>query len=149
MIIKQTTLDLNGPELIFTSHPSSATINQGGSTTMTGTAVAAFSSQDPPNPATNTGSISYQWYAINIFGRIAGVYTQFGLDPSPADSNSGHGTHVAITLAGDGSGDAAGKGIAPAAYIVAYNLPLWQHPPSHLVALVVDLTPESLNLSHP
>tara|TARA_A100001201_G_scaffold31401_2_gene33919 strand:- start:15456 stop:17144 length:1689 start_codon:yes stop_codon:yes gene_type:complete len=72
MIIKQTTLDLNGPELTFTTHPSSATINQGGSTTMTGTAVAAFSSQDPPNPATNTGSISYQWYAINIFGRITG-----------------------------------------------------------------------------
>ena len=72
MIIKQTTLDLNGPELTFTTHPSSATINQGGSTTMTGTAVAAFSSQDPPNPATNTGSISYQWYAINIFSRIVG-----------------------------------------------------------------------------
>ena len=63
----------------------------------------------------------------DIFGRIAGVYTQFGLDPSPADSNSGHGTHVAITLAGDGSGDAAGKGIAPAAYIVAYAL---EHDPS-------------------
>ena len=63
----------------------------------------------------------------DIFGRIAGVYTQFGLDPSPADSNSGHGTHVAITLAGDGSGDSAGKGIAPAAYIVAYAL---EHDPS-------------------
>jgi len=63
----------------------------------------------------------------DIFGRVAGVYTQFGLDPSPADSNSGHGTHVAITLAGDGSGSSDGKGIAPGAYIVAYAL---EHDPS-------------------
>ena len=47
----------------------------------------------------------------DIVGRIAGVYTQFGLDPSPADSNGGHGTHVALTIAGDGSGDSSATGI--------------------------------------
>jgi hypothetical protein len=93
MIIKQTTLDLNGPELIFTTHPSSATINQGGSTTMTGTAVAAFSSQDPPNPATNTGSISYQWYAIDIFGRPSspledGTNSSLGVTLSGTNTNT-------------------------------------------------------------
>ena len=58
----------------------------------------------------------------DIFGRIAGVYTQYGLDPNPADTNGGHGTHVAITLAGDGTGDSSAEGIAPGAYIVAYAL---------------------------
>ena len=31
----------------------------------------------------------------DIVGRIAVIDTSFGLDPSPADSNAGHGTHVA------------------------------------------------------
>ena len=63
----------------------------------------------------------------DIVGRIAGVYTQFGLDPSPADSNGGHGTHVALTIAGDGSGDSSAIGIAPESYIVAYAL---EHDPT-------------------
>ena len=63
----------------------------------------------------------------DIIGRIAGVYTQFGLDPSPADSNGGHGTHVALTIAGDGSGDSSATGIAPAANIVVYAL---EHDPT-------------------
>ena len=29
----------------------------------------------------------------DIAGRVAAIYTQFGLDTSPADSNGGHGTH--------------------------------------------------------
>ena len=63
----------------------------------------------------------------DIIGRIAGVYTQYGLDPSPADANGGHGTHVALTIAGDGSGDSSATGIAPAANIVAYAL---EHDPT-------------------
>ena len=63
----------------------------------------------------------------DIVGRIAGVYTQYGLDPSPADSNGGHGTHVALTIAGDGSGDSSATGIAPGAYVVAYAL---EHDPT-------------------
>jgi len=63
----------------------------------------------------------------DIMGRIAGVYTQFGLDPSPADSNGGHGTHIALTIAGDGSGDSSATGIAPAAHIVVYAL---EHDPT-------------------
>ena len=63
----------------------------------------------------------------DLVGRVAGVYTQFGLDPSPADSNGGHGTHVALTIAGDGSGDSSATGIAPESYIVAYAL---EHDPT-------------------
>ena len=56
----------------------------------------------------------------DIDGRVVGVYTQYGLDPSPADSNGGHGTHVALTLAGDGSGDSSATGIAPEASLLGY-----------------------------
>ena len=59
--------------------------------------------------------------------RIAGVFTNFGLDPSFADSNSGHGTHVAVTVLGDGSGDANSIGIAPEANLVMYAL---EHDPT-------------------
>jgi len=58
----------------------------------------------------------------DITGRVIGVYTQFGLDPSPADTNTGHGTHIALTVAGDGASDSAAKGIAPGADIVFYAL---------------------------
>ncbi|RJU89126.1 MAG: hypothetical protein DWC02_00470 [Candidatus Poseidoniales archaeon] len=58
----------------------------------------------------------------DINGRVAGVYTLFGLHPSYADNNSGHGTHIALTIAGDGSGDSSVTGIAPGATIVAYAL---------------------------
>jgi uncharacterized membrane protein len=58
----------------------------------------------------------------DITGRVIGVYTQFGLDPSPDDTNTGHGTHIALTVAGDGAGDSAAKGIAPGADIVFYAL---------------------------
>jgi uncharacterized membrane protein len=56
----------------------------------------------------------------DIDGRVVGVYTQYGLDPSPADSNGGHGTHVALTMAGDGSGDSSATGIAPEASLLGY-----------------------------
>lgn len=59
--------------------------------------------------------------------RIAGVFTNFGLDPSFADSNSGHGTHVAISVLGDGSGDSSSTGIAPEANLVMYAL---EHDPT-------------------
>ena len=58
----------------------------------------------------------------DITGRVIGVYTQFGLDPSPADTNTGHGTHIALTVAGDGTSDSAATGIAPGANIVFYAL---------------------------
>lgn len=63
----------------------------------------------------------------DITGRIAGVYTSFGLDTSPADSNAGHGTHVALTVLGDGTGDASAAGMAPAASLVMYPL---EHDPT-------------------
>ncbi len=63
----------------------------------------------------------------DVVGRIAGVYTNFGLDPSPIDSNSGHGTHIALSAMGDGTGDVTAKGIAPSADLVMYAL---EHDPT-------------------
>lgn len=70
MINKQTTLDLNGPILSFTQQPSSTTINSGVSTTFVGIATATYPTQDPLNPAVNTGSISYQWY-VDGYGALS------------------------------------------------------------------------------
>ena len=66
----------------------------------------------------------------DILGRVAGVYTNFGLDPSPSDSNTGHGTHVVLSALGDGTGDATAQGIAPGANLVMYAL---EHDPTGCV----------------
>lgn len=79
MINKQTTLDLNGPQISFTEHPSSVTINSGGSTTFTGIATATFPTQSPSNPATNTGSISYRWYAEGYGALSDGIISSLGV----------------------------------------------------------------------
>jgi uncharacterized membrane protein len=63
----------------------------------------------------------------DLVGRVAAINTQFGLDSSPIDSNSGHGTHVAMTVLGDGTGDAVATGVAPAANLVMYAL---EHDPT-------------------
>lgn len=63
----------------------------------------------------------------DIDGRVAAVYTQFGLDTSPADTNGGHGTHVTLTAIGDGSGDSTSRGIAPEASVTMYAL---EHDPT-------------------
>lgn len=66
---RQTTLDLNGPILGFTTHPQAVTVCTGLAATFTGFATAFFltgistdSPSAPTNPATNTGTISYRWY---------------------------------------------------------------------------------------
>jgi len=55
-------------------------------------------------------------------GRVRGLYHNFGPDNSGADMNSGHGTHVAATMVGDGSGDGSTQGVAPAATFHFYQL---------------------------
>ena len=54
--------------------------------------------------------------------RIRAIYDQYGPDNSHADSNSGHGTHVAATLVGDGSGDSNAEGMVPGATFHFYQL---------------------------
>ena len=79
--MKQTTLDLNGPILSFTTNTvgvasTGVSIGStgGGTATFVGIATATFS-----NAASNTGSISYQWYdqngAISNGTYVTGVAT--------------------------------------------------------------------------
>ena len=78
-----TTLDINGPFLRFTDEPAAATANDGGSVTISGTAVAEFKhnpSTIPGERVTNTGEIKYQWYidgvaAVDATDRISGSQT--------------------------------------------------------------------------
>ena len=63
----------------------------------------------------------------DLTGRVAAVYTQFGLDSSPADSNTGHGTHIAVSAIGSGATNASATGIAPSADLVMYAL---EHDPT-------------------
>ena len=63
----------------------------------------------------------------DLVGRVQAINTQFGLDGSPIDSNSGHGTHVAMTVLGDGTGDVIATGVAPKANLVMYAL---EHDPT-------------------
>ena len=74
MIGKQTTLDLNGPILSFTTQPQSVSVCDGGSATFVGIATAFFPTQDPPNPASNTGTLLYQWYADGFGALIDGTF---------------------------------------------------------------------------
>ena len=74
MIGKQTTLDLNGPILSFTTQPQSVSVCDGGSATFIGIATAFFPTQDPPNPASNTGTLLYQWYADGFGALTDGTF---------------------------------------------------------------------------
>lgn len=80
-----TKIELNGPILSFDSgiayHPVAATANSGESVTFTGLATAIFPEQSPPNPAENSGYISYNWYEVGVGalsdgGRISGALTR-------------------------------------------------------------------------
>jgi hypothetical protein len=70
MFNKQTTLDLNGPNISFIQQPQSVTINTTESTQFIGIATATFPVQIPPNPATGTGSLVYRWYEKS-FGELS------------------------------------------------------------------------------
>ena len=63
--------------------------------------------------------------------RVRGVYHNYGPDNSAADAHSGHGTHVAGTMFGDGSGDTSTRGVAPNATFHFYQL---EHDPSGQLA---------------
>ena len=74
MLSKQTTLDLNGPILSFIQQPQSVSVCDGGSATFVGIATAFFPTQDPPNPASNTGTLLYQWYADGFGALTDGTF---------------------------------------------------------------------------
>ena len=64
-----TTLDLNGPFLRYTTQPSlSSDVSSGGSVTLSGIATAEFKHNPtiPGERVTNTGNVEYQWYIDGV-----------------------------------------------------------------------------------
>ena len=61
-----TELELNGPVLSFVTQPTGITTEHAGVATFTGVGTATFPTQDPANPALNSGSISYRWYEVGV-----------------------------------------------------------------------------------
>ena len=76
---KQTTLDLNGPILGFSTHPQDVTVNNAGIATFIGIASAYFTSQNPINIfSSNTGIVTHRWYAAGIGALSDGDNTTLG-----------------------------------------------------------------------
>ena len=59
---------------------------------------------------------------IDFGNRVLSVRTSFSYDQSGDDTNSGHGTHVAGTLIGDGTGDSSAAGFISGALLHMYAL---------------------------
>lgn len=71
---RQTTLDLNGPNLSFVQQPIGVSIANAGVATFSGIATATFPVQSPINPATNTGIVTYRWYAVGYGALSNGTF---------------------------------------------------------------------------
>ncbi len=107
--VTQTTTDLNGPFLRFTSEPDSETVNDGGSVTLTGIATAEFKHNPttiPGERVTNTGAIEYQWYiegiaAEDVSGKISGSQTnELTLSNLVSPTDNGKSVFLRSTYAG-------------------------------------------------
>ena len=112
-----TTLDLNGPELSFTTQPVGvATSVASGIATFIGIATATFPSNQSTR-STNTGSIAYQWYknnsalsdGDNVTGSGTTTLTLSGLT-NPGDDQS------SVFLAADYVPSAYESGLTPNAF---------------------------------
>ena len=112
-----TTLDLNGPELSFTTQPVGVAISvASGIATFIGIATATFPSNQSTR-STNTGSIAYQWYknnsalsdGDNVTGSGTTTLTLSGLT-NPGDDQS------SVFLAADYVPSAYESGLTPNAF---------------------------------
>jgi len=62
MFNKQTTLDLGGPQLGFTTDPQNLSVNTGTGATFVAIGTATFPANIPAQFATNTGIVTQRWY---------------------------------------------------------------------------------------
>ena len=61
----RTTLDLNGPNLYFSTQPVGVATSTSSSASISGIATVSFMTVgDVSNPATGRGTIDYQWYQV-------------------------------------------------------------------------------------
>ena len=66
MFNKQTTLDLDGPKLGFSTDPQNLSVNTGTAATFVAIGTAIFPSHIPAQFATNTGIVTYRWYIDDV-----------------------------------------------------------------------------------
>ena len=68
-----TSLDLNGPNLYFSTQPVGVATSTSSSASISGIATVSFMTVgDVSNPATGTGTIAYQWYQVGIGSVVDG-----------------------------------------------------------------------------
>ena len=78
MFSKQTTLDLDGPKLGFSTDPQNLTVNTGTAATFVAIGTAIFPSNIPAQFATNTGIVTYRWYVDDIAATDGDSYAGSG-----------------------------------------------------------------------
>ena len=78
MFNKQTTLDLGGPKLGFTTDPQNLTVNTGTGATFFAIGTATYDVNIPAQFATNTGIITFRWYVDNAQVFDNSVFTGTG-----------------------------------------------------------------------
>ena len=71
----------------------------------------------------------------DLGNRVTAV-SKFGLDSNPSDAHSSHGTHIGVTIAGDGTIDQDQTGMAPAAQLIAYAM---EHNPTGVFGRIGSL----------
>tara|TARA_Y100001970_G_scaffold285277_1_gene404496 strand:- start:194 stop:3250 length:3057 start_codon:yes stop_codon:yes gene_type:complete len=116
----ETDLDLNGPYLAISSHPSDATVNHGATQTFSITASATFPGNDG---AADAGTLTYQWYEddegeINkLANETIGSLTYSGtttatltLTNISSPSENGHKYYCVIDYTAADKYDESGKG---------------------------------------
>jgi hypothetical protein len=151
-----TTLDLNGPFLRYTTQPSiSGDVSNGGSVTLTGIATADFKHNPtiPGERVTNTGSIEYQWYidgALAVDGtNISGAGTS-ELTLSNLTNPVDNGKSVVLYASYGGSayqssspvtaGTARSTGNAPNAPLLSNNVTINVTPVLSITLQPIDTT---------
>ena len=96
MFNKQTTLDLDGPKLGFSTDPQDLTVNAGTAATFVAIGTATFPSNIPAKFATNTGIVTYRWYvddvAVTEFSDISDTAT-----PTVSGQSAQHIFNTSIT----------------------------------------------------
>ncbi len=88
MFNKQTTLDLGGPKLGFTTDPQNLTVNTGTGATFFAIGTATFPADIPAQFATNTGIVTFRWYVDDAQVFDNSVFTGTGTTTLQIASNT-------------------------------------------------------------
>ena len=149
-----TSLDINGPFLRFTDEPQSTTVDNGGSITLSGTAVAEFKhnpSTIPGERVTNTGQIKYQWYingaaSTDITDSISGSQTN-SITLSNLDNTIDDGKSIYLRATYEGSAYQSTSGAITAG--IARSTGNGVNEPVDTSAAIVTINPTISITTHP